>query len=111
MDCICKERSKRLLCYLRIPKEEILFREPGSLLAALPDPVRGHDISAQGTSRFSRKSPLPSVIAIYVPIIYTAHCVMFLMRADPLRGQVEGGWAMEIESFLGPVKRHRVDSI
>ncbi len=29
------------------------------------------------------------------------------MRADPLRGQVEWGWALEIESFLGPVKRHQ----
>jgi hypothetical protein len=27
---------------------------------------------------------------------------MFLMRADPLRGQVGGGWALEIETFLGP---------
>jgi hypothetical protein len=28
---------------------------------------------------------------------------MFLMRADTLRGQVGVGWALEIESFLGPV--------
>ncbi len=27
---------------------------------------------------------------------------MFLMRADPLREEVEGGWALEIETFLGP---------
>jgi hypothetical protein len=26
--------------------------------------------------------------------------VMVLMRADPLRGQVGGGWALEIEIFL-----------
>ncbi len=32
---------------------------------------------------------------------------MFLMRADPLREQVGGGWALEIEPFLGPVKWHR----
>jgi hypothetical protein len=30
--------------------------------------------------------------------------VFVLMREDPLRGQVGGGWALEIESFLGPVK-------
>ncbi len=24
------------------------------------------------------------------------------MRADPLQGQVGGGWALEIEAFLGP---------
>jgi hypothetical protein len=27
---------------------------------------------------------------------------MFLMRADPLRGQVGGGWDLEIVTFLGP---------
>jgi hypothetical protein len=30
--------------------------------------------------------------------------IMCLMREDPLRGQVGGGWALEIETFLGPVK-------
>jgi hypothetical protein len=33
-------------------------------------------------------------------------CIMFLMRADTLRGQVGGDWALEMESFLGPVKWH-----
>ena len=42
--------------------------------------------------------------AIYAPMIYTAPCIMFRMRAYPLRGQVGGGWALEIKSFLGPVK-------
>jgi hypothetical protein len=37
-------------------------------------------------------------------MIYTAPYVMFWMRADPLRGQVGGGWALEIKTFLGPVK-------
>jgi hypothetical protein len=48
-----------------------------------------------------------SIVAIYASMIYTAPCVMFLMRADPLR--VEGVWTLEIESFLGPVKWHRDD--
>jgi hypothetical protein len=39
------------------------------------------------------------------PMIY----VMFLMRADPLRGQVGGGCALEMETFLGPLKWHRAD--
>ena len=30
-----------------------------------------------------------------------------LMWANPLRGQVGGGWALEIETFLSPVKWHR----
>jgi hypothetical protein len=42
-------------------------------------------------------------------MIYMAPCVMFLMWADTLRGQVGGGWALEMESFLGPVKWHRAD--
>jgi hypothetical protein len=33
------------------------------------------------------------VLTIYTPMIYTAPCFMFLMRADTLRGQVGGGWA------------------
>ncbi len=49
------------------------------------------------------------IIAIYAPMIYAAPCLMFLMRADTLRGQVGGGWALEIESFLSPVKWHRAE--
>jgi hypothetical protein len=30
-------------------------------------------------------------------------------RADTLCGEVGGGWTLEIESFLGPVKWHRDD--
>ncbi len=48
-----------------------------------------------------------TLIAIYAPLIYTAPYIMFLMRADPLRGQVGGVWDMEIKTFLGPVKWHR----
>jgi hypothetical protein len=43
-----------------------------------------------------------AVITIYAPMIYTARCIMFWMRAYPLQGQVGGGWALEFESFLGP---------
>jgi hypothetical protein len=35
----------------------------------------------------------------YALLIYTAPCVMFLMQADTLRGEV--GFGLEIESFLG----------
>jgi hypothetical protein len=47
--------------------------------------------------------------SLYAPMIYTAPFIMFWMRAYPLRGQVGGGWAREIESFLGLVKWHRAD--
>jgi hypothetical protein len=48
-------------------------------------------------------------ITIRALMIYTAPCVMFLMRADTLFGQVGGGWALEIESVLGPVNWHGAD--
>jgi hypothetical protein len=38
----------------------------------------------------------------YAPMIYTALCIMFWMRAYPLLGVVGGGWALEFSSFLGP---------
>ncbi len=37
--------------------------------------------------------------SIYAPMIYTALCIMFWMRAYSLRRQVGGGWALE---FFGP---------
>jgi hypothetical protein len=35
--------------------------------------------------------------------------LMFWMRTYLLRGQVGGGWALDFNSFLGPVKWHRAD--
>jgi hypothetical protein len=51
------------------------------------------------------------LVTIYAPMIYTrtAPCIMFWMRAYPLRGEVGGGWALEFSSFLGPVKWLRAD--
>jgi hypothetical protein len=40
-------------------------------------------------------------------MIYTAPYELLLMRANPLRGQVGGGWALEVDTLLGPVKWHR----
>jgi hypothetical protein len=48
-------------------------------------------------------------IAVHGTMIYMAKYLMLLMGADPLRGQVGVGWALKIESFLGPVKWHRAD--
>jgi hypothetical protein len=41
---------------------------------------------------------------LYGPMIYMAPYIMPLMRENPLRGQVGVGWALEIKTFLGPVK-------
>ncbi len=51
---------------------------------------------------------MTEIIAIYAPMIYTALCVMIWMRADPLQGQVVGGLALEIETFLGPGKLYHI---
>ncbi len=32
------------------------------------------------------------------------------MQANPLQGQVGGGWTLEIKTFLGPVKWHQASS-
>ncbi len=58
---------------------------------------------------YSTEEQGPLVLAIYTPMIYTEPCIMFWMCAYPLRGQVGGGWAREIESFLGLVKWHRAE--
>jgi len=42
-------------------------------------------------------------IAIYVPMNYTAPFVILLMQANSLQGQVGGGWALKIKTFLGHV--------
>ncbi len=47
------------------------------------------------------------LITIYAPMIYTAPCIMFWLRAYLLRGEVGGGWALEFSSFLSPVKWER----
>jgi hypothetical protein len=38
----------------------------------------------------------------YAPMIYTALYVMCLMRADPLLGQMGGGWARKPYSYSVP---------
>ncbi len=51
------------------------------------------------------------IIAIYASMSYTAPCVMLLKRAASItRASGRGlGWALEIETILGPVKGHRAD--
>jgi hypothetical protein len=43
---------------------------------------------------------MQAVLTIYAPMIYTAPCIMFWMRAYPLRGKVGGGWALEITKLI-----------
>ncbi len=50
------------------------------------------------------------ILTIYAPMIYTAPCVRFLMRADTLHGEVGGGGvALETSSFVGPCEIARAD--
>jgi hypothetical protein len=48
-------------------------------------------------------------LTIYAPMIYTAPCVRFLMRADRLRGEGGEGLALEISSFVGPCEIARAE--
>jgi hypothetical protein len=41
--------------------------------------------------KFYSLEPTEIILATYAPMIYTAPYVMFLMRADPLRGHWGGG--------------------
>jgi hypothetical protein len=60
-----------------------------------PVPAPGRDRPRLSLLASSLRVVAPSP----APLIYTAPCVMFLMPADTLRGQVGWGWALEIESF------------
>ncbi len=62
-----------------------------------------------GQPRLQPTLSVQSLLTIYAPMIYTAPCIMFWMRAYPLRGEVVGGWVLEFLSSLGPVKWHRAD--
>jgi hypothetical protein len=50
--------------------------------------------------QWALESPLHKTT--YRPLIYMALYAMLLIRANPLLGQVRGGWALEISTFLGP---------
>jgi hypothetical protein len=56
------------------------------------------------------QSHIVCILAINAPMIYTAPCVgAFDAGSLHCEGKWEGDWALEIETFLGPVKRHRAD--
>ncbi len=50
--------------------------------------------------------PPLSRVTIYAPMIYTAPCVMFLMRAHTLCGEVGGSWRWKSRVLWAPVKLH-----
>jgi hypothetical protein len=58
-------------------------------------------------NNYGNASMETGITAIYDPMIYKSPCLMVLVWADPLRGQVGGGWTLEIETFLGDMKWHR----
>jgi hypothetical protein len=47
------------------------------------------------------------ITTIFAPMIYTAPCIMFWMRAYPLRGDAGGGWALEF-SVVDPKLLFRI---
>jgi hypothetical protein len=46
---------------------------------------------------------------IYAPMLFTATCVMLLMRVASFTRVSGRGLALEIETLLSPVKWHRAD--
>jgi hypothetical protein len=60
--------------------------------------------SCQRVRRWIRDFPHLEQIhkTTYAPMIYTSLYVMLLMRTNPRLGQVGGGLALEISTFLGP---------
>jgi hypothetical protein len=80
----------------------------------IPYPVVSGTVQAIGCEFLARSDLVTlklyhTILTIYAPMIYTAPCIMFWMRAYSLRGEVGGGWALEFPSFLGPVKWERAD--
>jgi hypothetical protein len=61
-------------------------------------------LHSAGLKKLLKFSVVMHILTIYAPMIYTASCIIFWMRAYPLQGEVGGGWALEFKSFLGPVK-------
>jgi hypothetical protein len=55
-----------------------------------------------GTALSHRPVLTTDMLAIYGHKIYMAPYVMFMMRANPLRGQVEGGLGPGNRDFFGP---------
>ncbi len=49
------------------------------------------------------------MLTIYAPMIYTAPCVMLLMRAATITWASGRGLGPGNRAFLGPVKWHRAD--
>jgi hypothetical protein len=43
-----------------------------------------------------------AVLTIYAPMIYTAPCTMFWMRAYPLQREVGGSWTLEFYNYFVP---------
>ncbi len=52
-------------------------------------------------------SLMTPILAIYAPKIYTAPCLMLLMRTAFITRASGRGWALE--TFLCPVKWHQAD--
>jgi hypothetical protein len=112
------------LCTIKCKRVVNFFLITPELLQQLKEPVHAVAVAAQGAgeqhdqilgtaSNSSHKSIFKArrlvLFAIYAPMIFTAPCIMFWMCAYPLRGQVGGGWALDIKNFLGPVKWHQAD--
>ncbi len=116
---------RRILCTLQFPLKFLIGFVMGGVAWAGQLSSFMH---LSGPSRaikflYAPASPPPTVWALkspswalvhkttYAPMIYTSMCIMLWMNAYPLLGQVGGGWALEISSFLGPKWHSPIGSI
>jgi hypothetical protein len=68
------------------------------------DVVGGGQFGKKNLLHWALEAPIAHVHkTTYGPLINTALHVMLLMRANPFRGQVGGGWSLEISTFWAPV--------
>jgi hypothetical protein len=70
----------------------------------------GYDVSNTQRTRVDKRARTKGhIIAFYVPVIYTAPCVMLLIRSASITWASGRGLCPGNRDFLGPVKWHRAD--
>jgi hypothetical protein len=91
------------------------YATAASYVTRVPPPPKGWAlklmyINSQHTLQNKERRPQNTETHVhkttYGPLIDTALYIMLLMRANPLLGQVGGGWALEIRLFWAQTVTH-----
>ncbi len=95
----CQTNGKIILSVLCKPVPDTLYVEGSDFKDVSLEACQNLCKADRSCTFYTWNQRTRVTIAIYAPMIYTAPCVMLLMQPAYLRGQVGGGWALEIESF------------